>query len=132
MATALLTRYGYPKVPGDQPESIIDVSGPTSYTPLVAGSPGPPITPPTGGQRITAEDFGLQSLDFVVGMGSTDGQYLVVVVPQLIEPLTSPPLPTQLPDGTFRAALLAWLELAGGQASGDLSKSTVRLFARGR
>lgn len=132
MATALLTRYGYPKVPGDQPESIIDVSGPASYAPLVAGSPGPPITPPSGGQRITAQDFGLQSLDYVTGMGSTDGRYFVVIVPELIEPLPNPPLPTQLPDGTFSSLLLAWMQLTGGQASGDLSKSTVRLFARGR
>jgi hypothetical protein len=128
MATALLTRYGYPKVPGDQPESIIDVSGPASYTPLVEGSPGPPITPITGGQRITAADFGLQSLDFVVGMGSTFGSYFVVVFPEL----TTPPPSTQLPDGSFRSALLAWMDIAGGQASGDLSQFTVRLFARGR
>ena len=132
MATALLTRYGYPKVPGDQPESIIDVTGPASYTPLVPGTPGPPVTPPTGGQRITAQDFGLQSLDFVVGMGSTGGGYFAVVVPELIQPLPSPPLPTQLPDGTFAAVLLAWMQVAGGQASGDLSKSTVRLLAIGR
>lgn len=132
MATALLTRYGYPKVPGDQPVSIIDVSGPPSYTPLVPGSPGPPIVPPTGGQRITAQDFGLQSLDFVVGMGSTDGRYTVVIVPELIESLPNPPLPTQLPDGTFSALLLAWMQLTGGQASGNLTQSTVRLFAWGR
>ena len=129
MATALLTRYGYPKVPGDQPESIIDVSGPTVYAPLVPGSGG---SLPTGGQRITAQDFGLQSLDFVVGIGSTDGAYSVVIVPELIEAFPNPPLPTQLPDGTFAALRLAWMELAGGQASGDLSASTVRLFARGR
>lgn len=132
MATALLTRYGYPKVPGDQPESVIDVKGPASYTPLTPGTPGPPVTPPTGGQRITAQDFGLQSLDFVIGIGSTDGLYSVIVIPELVEPMPNPPLPTQLPDGTFSALLLAWMQVAGGQASGDLSTSTVRLFARGR
>ena len=133
MATALLTRHGYPKVPGDQPESVLDVSGPAAYTPLVPGSPGPPITPPTGGQRITAQDFGLQSLDFVFGMGSTDGRYSVVIIPELIQPPPpSPPLATQLPDGTFSAALLMWMNATGGtQATGNLSQSTVRLFARG-
>lgn len=133
MAAAILTRYGYPKVPGDQPESITDVSGPASYTPLVPGSPGPPIVPPTGGQRITAQDFGLQSLDYVTGMPSQDGKYFVLVVPLLVEPMPNPPLPTQLPDGTFSTALLMWMNVTGGtQASGNLSQSTVRLFARGR
>jgi len=131
MATTLLTRYGYPKVPGDQPESILDVSGPASYNPLVAGTPGPPITPPSGGQRVTAQDFGLQSLDFVTGMGSTDGRFFVMVVPELISPAPNP-LPTQLPDGSFSAVRLGWMQLTGGQATGDLSTSTVRLFARGR
>src|SRR5215471_15505644 len=131
MATALLTRFGYPKVPGDQPESIIDVTGPTSYTAVTPGTPGPPVTPPAGGQRITAQDFGLQSLDFVAAMGSTDGRYFVVIIPDLVEPVPNPPLPTQLPDGTFSALILAWMQVAGGQASGDLSTSTVRLFARG-
>jgi|SRR5215471_13002155 len=131
MATALLTRFSYPKVPGDQPESILDVTGPASYTPVTPGTPGPPITPATGGQRITAADFGLQSLEFVVSLGSTDGQYSVIVVPETTEPPPNPPLPTQLPDGTFSAVLLAWMQLGGAQASGDLSQSAVRLFARG-
>ena len=132
MATALLTRYGYPKPAGDQPESIIDVTGPTSYTALTPGSPGPPIVLPTGGQRVTASDFGLQSLELVTATGSQDGLYSVVVVPDTISPSPSPPLPTQLPDGQFGAVLLAWMQLTGGQASGDLSTSVVRLFARGR
>ena len=69
-STFLLTRYGYPKVPGDNPESIIDVVGPTAYVQLVAGSTGPPIVQPTGGQRIFASAFGLQSLDFEIGRAS--------------------------------------------------------------
>jgi len=132
MATALLTRYGYPKVPGDQPDSVLDVTGPTTYTPLVPGTPGPPVTPPSGGQRITAQDFGLQTLDLVFGMGSTDGRYSVMVVPELIQPPPGLPSPQQLPDGTFSAVRLAWMDPAGGQASGNLSTSIVRLFARGR
>lgn len=132
MATALLTRYGYPKVPGDQPESIIDVSGPVAYTPLVAGSPGPPIVPPSGGQVLHAADFGLQALAFVVGVASTDGKYFPLIVPLLIEPLPNPPLPTQLPDGSFSTFILVWMNITGGgQASGNLTQSTIRLFARG-
>ena len=132
MAAAILTRYGYPKVPGDQPESITDVSGPVSYVPLTPGTPGPPITLPSGGQTVTAADFGLQSLDYVTAMASQDGLYTVVCVPLLVEPYPNPPLPTQLPDGTFSSVLLKWVTATGAEASGDLSQSAVRLFARGR
>ena len=132
MATALLTRYGYPKVPGDQPESIIDVTGPTAYTAITPGSPGPPITPPSGGQPITAADFGMQSLDYVTGQGSQDGLYTVVIIPLMVAVTPAPPTPTQLPDGTFSRFLLKWVTATGTEASGDLSQSSVRLFARGR
>ena len=131
MATALLTRYGYPKVPGDQPESVIDVSGPVSYTPLVPEQEGPPEVPPSGGQLLHAADFGLQSLTFVLGMASGDGLYFPIIVPLLVEPLPNPPLPTQLPDGSFSSFILVWMQIAGVEASGDLSESSIRLFARG-
>lgn len=132
MGAAILTRYGYPKVPGDQPESVIDVSGPASYTPLVAGSPGPPIVPPSGGQVLHAQDFGLHNgLMMVFGMASQDGKYFPLIVPLMVEPTPNPPLPTQLPDGSFSTFLLVWMNVAGGQASGDLSQSSMRLFARG-
>jgi len=131
MATALLTRYSYPKVPGDQPESIIDVTGPNPYTAFVNGSPGPPLVLPTGGQRITAEDFAMKGLDFVAAMPSPDGRYQVRVVPEMVSPPPNPQ-PTQLPDGEFVAVRLVWLDSAGAQASGNLSTASVRLFARGR
>lgn len=137
MATALLTRFGYPKVPGDQPESIIDVSGPKSYVDVYWGTPlsSRGLGIGNGGQDIAAQDFGLQSLDFVTAMASTDGKYFVLVVPNLIQPLPNPPLPTQLPDGTFSKVTLIWMDVAANQQVGsgtDLSTSTVRLFARGR
>lgn len=132
MAVALLTRYGYPKVPGDQPESIVDVSGPPVYVPMVPGSPGPPIVPPSGGQLLHANDFGLQALAFVFGMASTDGKYFPLLVPLMVEPVPNPPLPTMLPDGSFATVILVWMNVVGGgQASGDLSQSTIRLYARG-
>ena len=61
-AAQLLSRFSYPKQPGDQPWSIIEVRGPQSYA-QVTGMPG-------GGQQVTAADFGLQSLDFVIPMGT--------------------------------------------------------------
>lgn len=133
MATALLTRIGYPKVAGDTLESVIDVSGPVSYTPLVAGSPGPPIVPPSGGQVLHTQDFGMQGgLTFVFGIASQDGKYFPLIVPLMVQQTPNPPLPTQLPDGSFSTFLLVWMDIAGGgQASGDLSQSSIRLFARG-
>ena len=123
MPDNLLTRYGYQKVPGDQPESIIDLNGPKSYIGVSIG------TPPSGGQTVRAQDFGLGSLDYVTSMGSTDGRYEVTVFP-----LLSPPT-TQLPDGAFTTAILMWKLASGGTQVGagiDLSGASVRLFARGR
>lgn len=67
-----MSRFSYPKAPGDQPWSIIDVPGPASYTAIAPG------TPPTGGQTITPQDCGLQSIDWVQSMGSDNGQYDIV------------------------------------------------------
>jgi hypothetical protein len=81
---------------------------------------------------LTAADFGLQSIDIILGMASTDGLYTVNIIPLLINPLPSPPMPTQLPDGTFEAFLLMWITANdGAEASGNLSASTVRLLASG-
>jgi hypothetical protein len=114
--TNILLRQNYPKVPGDQPWSMIDVRGPATYDPLVPGEP------PTGGQRITARDFGLQFLEFVVAMGSNDGGYCVVVIPDHFAL-----------QSDMDAVLLQWLDNpAGTESSGDLSGSIVRLLAIGR
>jgi hypothetical protein len=83
---------------------------------------------------VHAQDFGLGSLTFVFGMASTDGRYFPLIVPLLVGLAPNPPLPTQLPDGSFSSALLLWMNVATGLqvASGsNLSQSTVRLFARG-
>lgn len=121
MATSLITpttnillRFSYPKVPGDQPWSIIDVRGPVAYQPLVAG------TPATGGQRITARDFGLQALDFVAAMGTSNGMNILVIPEQLAL------------QSEFEAIRIGWMQLTGGQASGNLSTFLARLLAIGR
>ena len=117
MATALMSRFSYPKVPGDGFWSIVDVTGPASYT-QIAG------TPPTGGQEVTAADFGLQSLDWVGAMGSDNGQYSVIVMPI--------PFASGAPLGSV---LLLWsLATSGAQAAAgaNLSARTVRLLAIGR
>lgn len=124
-ATQLLVRYSFPKVPGDQPWSIIDVTGPTAYTQLF---PQPPGTPPQGGQMLTAQDFGLQALDFVVAIGTGDGLYVGEIIPlggNLV-------IPAVFDGDDFAVFLLVWMQATGGEATGDLSASKMRLLGIGR
>ena len=117
MPAALMSRFSYPKVPGDGFESVVDVTGPVNYT-QIAG------TPPTGGQVITAADFGLQSMDWVGAMGSDNGQYAAIVFPV---PFTQ--------GSSLNSVLLMWtLAASGAQAppGANLSARTVRLLAKGR
>lgn len=128
-ATILLNRFSYPKQPGDQPWSMIDVAGPAAYVEFApSASPG---TPPTGGQEIRAQDFGLQSLEFVMAMGSSDGVHSGVIVPLGGSLATHREL---TPGDDFLAVALVWMEIATGQqaAAGDLSTSTMRLLGIGR
>jgi len=122
-ATNLLKRFSFPKVPGDQPWSIIDVAGPLSYVQLVPGAVGPPSTPPSGAQRVTAQDFGLQALDFVVAMANPLGLYFGLIVP-LGGTLTVPRL---FLGDDMEAVLLVWMLIAGGQAAAGTNLSTTRL-----
>ena len=64
----------YPAPPGNKKTSIIDVVGPASYTQVTPG------TPPTGGQLISASEFGLINIESVYASGSDNGQYEVVVI----------------------------------------------------
>lgn len=123
-ATQLLTRFSYPKQPGDQPWSIIDVTGPLVYTPISG------FNPLSGGQRITAQDFGLQAIDIVVAMGSNDAFASVVAIPLG----GTPEVPTMFDGGDFQLFTLMWIELSTGVqvAGGSLSSSVVRLLALGR
>lgn len=129
-ATVLLNRFSYPKVPGDQPWSQIDVTGPAAYVQMVPSST--PGVPPTGGQEIHAQDFGLQALEFVVAMGSQDGGYWGIIVPLGGSIATHKEL---TPGDDFDSVLLVWMDPTTGlqaTAGDDLSTSTMRLLGVGR
>jgi hypothetical protein len=112
-----MTRFGYPKVPGDGPWSVVDLTGPASYA-VVAGGANP-----TGGQLVTAAECGLQSFDWLQGSGSNTGVYEVIVFPVPFSP-----------GNVFSSARLMWITAATGAqvtAGTNLSTFTVRLLAIG-
>jgi hypothetical protein len=128
-----LLRFGYPKVPGDAVWSVLDVVGPASYVQVVPGSP------PTGGQLITAADFGMQALDFVAAMAPNTATpaAIVSVIPVI------PPLPPGVviftPDmfnAEMTSVILEWWVSSPvfGQAATNAALNTeiVRLYAIGR
>lgn len=65
----------FPQSWGSKRSQIALVVGPASYTQVTTG------TPPTGGQKINASDYGLKWIDFAQAMVSDDGQYEVVFTP---------------------------------------------------
>jgi len=70
------TLDGYPQGhAGDRYASCVDHVGPASYAVVVNG------TPPTGGDPITAAEFGLKALTMVWGSISDNGQYLAICTP---------------------------------------------------
>lgn len=121
MPATVMSRFSYPKVPGDSLWSITDMTGPASYVGISIGLGGNPVT---GGQLVTAADFGLQSLDFVSAMGSNSGQYSVTVFPAPFNP-----------GNEMHSVRLQWNVASTGAQVGsavNLSLATVRLFAVGR
>lgn len=107
----------YPAPPGNKNESVIDWTGPASYTQVTVA------TPPTGGDAITPAAFGLQRFERIEGGPSDNGQYIAI-------PIMSPYNPGQ----TTPTATLLWITAAtGAQVAGavDLSARKVRLWARG-
>jgi hypothetical protein len=113
-----MSRFGYPKVPGDSLWSVVDVTGPASYTVITPG------TPPTGGQLLTAADCGLQSMDWVQSMGSDNGTYDVACIAAPFS--AGNPLPGVRLQWVTSAA---GTEVTGGTA---LNARTVRLLVIGR
>lgn len=105
---------GYPQSEGAKLGSVIEKTGPSSYTQVSTGSP------PTGGQAVYASEFGLKYFDHVEGGLSDDGEYLVFFTPAVDgkQPVTH--------------GILFWMVAhTGVEASGDLSARTVRLRAIG-
>src|SRR5512146_2087271 len=66
---------GYPQSEGAKVGSVIEWTGPASYTQVTPGSP------PTGGQAIEAKSFGLKYLEFVESQLDSTGQYQVLFTP---------------------------------------------------
>jgi hypothetical protein len=107
---------GFPQSDGGKIESIIEKTGPASYTQVTTGSP------PTGGQSVTAAEFGMKSIDFIEACMSDDGQFIA---------FASPAIAGVSPSATW---VLLWmvshtgLEVAGAV---NLSARTIRLRAIG-
>jgi hypothetical protein len=112
-----MSRFSYPKVPGDGPWSVVDVTGPASYAAMVPG------TPPTGGQLVTAADCGLTSIHWIQSMGSNNGQYDIVCYPAAFSA-----------GNPMASVRLQWVTAATGAeviAAVNLSTITVRLLVIG-
>lgn len=110
----------YPAVPGSKMESVRTFAGPTSYVAVTTGSP------PTGGQSITAKQFGLVTIDNADGSGSDDGQYLVNIIY---------PTGQTVPGYAPASIILQWIVAAtGAEVAGavNLSARIVRLKAVGK
>ena len=114
--THLLTRFSFPKQPGDQPWSIIDVNAQDLSVELQR-----PVV--FGGQEIFAQDFGLQSLDFVAAMAGSDGRS-PTIIPMNIDRATGDRSPVAI-GGTFNAVVLGFLE------NNPQPETVVRLLAIG-
>lgn len=109
---------GYPQSMGDHVVSIVDHKGPASYTQITPGSP------PTGGDQITAAEFGLKYIDMLWGGAlSDDGTYEVEGSPGIASAAE--------PSKWF----LMWITAnTGAQVAGatNLSARSIRLCAIGR
>jgi hypothetical protein len=106
-----------PAPPGDEPYARVKWVGPSSYTVLTVGSP------PSGGDTISATQFGVNMIALVLGQASYDGRWMVI--------------PVRISDAKWT---LKWISLVtatvGGQsqtafteavATTDLSSTYVKL-----
>ena len=121
--TQLLSRFSFPKQPGDQPWSIVDAIAPDDYEQVIWLNDAIPIR----GQLIHAQDFGLQAIDFAVAMGSNDG-FWGVVIPVNFDLQGNQILVT--PGGNYPAVRLMWMD-QGSQATPDFGVSVMRILAIG-
>lgn len=114
---------GFPTSWGSNRASVMGVQGPASYTQLVAGTP-PAVA--TGGQQISASDFGLKYFDFVIGGLSDSGAFRVEAVPG--------DRSNAGPKGASLTYTLRWTVVATGAevaALFDLDAEYVRLLVVG-
>lgn len=116
MAVTTQIADGYPAPPGNKYESVLCLEGPKSYTQIGVASP------PTGGQLITAAQFGMKYFDYISGGMSDDGQYLAFVT-----------LMTTDKRGVTSARVFWMIAHTGLEVTGttDLSARVVRLRAQG-
>ncbi len=107
---------GYPQSIGAKRESVIKVTGPSSYTQVSVA------TPPTGGQVIDAAAFGLKYIESAEGSLSNNGQYGVRVI-----------FDNNPKQGVTSIRLLWFVASTGAEAAGsaDLDALTVRVRATG-
>ena len=107
----------FPQSFGSKRAQIAFLTGPASYTQVTTGSP------PTGGQKLLATDFGLKYIAQAFGGVSDDGQYEVVLTP------------AQAASSPDPASWIAIWKVAhtGAEASGatNLASRTVRIFLIG-
>lgn len=114
---------GYPTSFGSSRASVLGIVGPSLYTQI---TPGTPPAPATGGQVITAREFGLKYFDYVVAGLSDSGAYRVECIPGAQSGIG--------PRGCCETYTLRWVVVAtGAEAAGsaDLDAEVVRVFALG-
>lgn len=114
MAATVMTGFLYPKPPGDQPWSVVDIQGSASYDSIINAN---------GGQRVTAAQCGLESIDWAMVMGVGVSTMLRVIVSLAGFNKGSP----------ASGLILQWMTTSGEVPQGsNLSTLRVRLLAIGQ
>ncbi|SRR6266700_1224711 len=107
----------FPISTGNRRLSVITLTGPSSYTSVVVGSP------PTGGQALAASQFGLKYIENVYCSLSDDGQYSGYWTP------------ASATKNAVVSGIFQWIVTDGGsevRPTVDLSGRTIRVTAIGR
>jgi hypothetical protein len=104
---------GFPTARGGKRECVITKVGPTSYTVITTGAP------PTGGQDVTAAEFGMKYIEFLEASACDNGLHVIRCIPTSSSPKCT-------------VWKLQWcLAISGQETSGSLDEYTVRLHAIG-